>query len=69
MKPEWPFKAEHKEDVAAASAAVLFNVLPELMKLPAPERYARLVGHQLGCLAAYDDLREATHPLPHPSLN
>lgn len=41
------------EDVTAASAAYLVNVLPEIAKLPASEQYKRLEAHFLACLMAY----------------
>lgn len=43
------------EDVAAASAACLFNTLPEIMKLSAPEAYARLQEHIHTAILAYAD--------------
>jgi hypothetical protein len=59
----------HREDVAFASAALLFNLIPEILKLPPAEQYRRLVDHMLGCLAAsYDDVPDEFF-LPDPSDN
>jgi hypothetical protein len=58
----------HREDVAAASAALLYNLLPEILRLAPGEQYRRLVDHLLGCLAAYDDVPDEFH-LPEPSRN
>ena len=55
------------DDVAAASAAYLFNVLPEILKLPASERYARLAVHFEACLCAYKDGLAGW--VPEPSKN
>ena len=57
------------EDVAAASAACLFNTLPEIMKLPAPEVYARLQDHIHTAILAYrEGLNHWGFP-PEPSNN
>lgn len=56
------------EDVAAASAAYLFNVLPEITKLPATEQYERLKLHFSTAFLAYQDA-QAGWVWPEPSLN
>ena len=57
------------KDVAAASAAYLFNILPEIMKLPAPEAYARLQAHIHTAILVYaDGLNNWGFP-PEPSDN
>ena len=58
----------HREDVAFASAALLFNLIPQILQLQPAEQYRRLVDHMLGCLAAYDDVPDE-FPLPDPSDN
>lgn len=57
------------EDVAAASAAYLFNMLPEIVKLAAPEAYAQLQTHIHSALIAYaESLNNWGFP-PEPSVN
>lgn len=46
-----------KDDVAAAGAAYLVNVLPELMTLPKSELFDALRVHLRASLAAYDHER------------
>ena len=43
------------EDVAAASAAYAFNVLQEIMALPAPEAYQRLFELFRVAILAFED--------------
>jgi len=43
------------EDVISASAVYLFNVLPEIVKLPAGEQFKRLSVHFEAALMAYKD--------------
>ena len=45
------------DDVAAASAACLFNTLAEILKLSAPDAYARLQAHIHTAILAYADSR------------
>lgn len=45
-------------DVAEMSAAFLFNLLPDLMTLPAGERHQALVRHFEACLAAYREFQQ-----------
>jgi hypothetical protein len=55
-------------DVAAASAAYLFNCLPELTKLPASECFQRLEAHIHTSIIAYlEGLRN--WGVPEPSKN
>jgi hypothetical protein len=56
-----------REDVCAASAAYLFNVLPELVKLPAPEQFKRLAAHFEAALLAYRDGMSGWIPEPSPN--
>lgn len=51
-------------DVAAASAAYLFNVLPEILKLPASEQYERLRLHIEAAFLAYRDAQDGWVPPP-----
>ncbi|QJW94195.1 hypothetical protein [Frigoriglobus tundricola] len=55
------------DDVCAASAAYLFNLLPDLVKLPAPEQFQRLAAHFEAALLAYHDGINGW--LPEPSQN
>lgn len=59
---------EHADDVSSASAASLFNVLPELLKLPAPQQFERLREHFRTAFLAYHD-GLAGWALPEPSRN
>ena len=43
------------DDVSAASAAYLFNLLPALVKRPASEQYESLAAHFEAALMAYRD--------------
>ncbi len=56
------------EDVCAASAAYLFNLLPELVKLPATEQFERLAAHFEAAITAYVD-GLAGWIIPEPSKN
>ena len=61
--------AELLEDVAAASAAYLYNMLPRLVELPAKEVYRQLAAHFEAALCAYrDSLNNWTIPA-EPSRN
>lgn len=53
---------KQKSDVAAASAAVLFNQLSEWRSLPDGELYDRLRCHLEGTLTAYDDAEPVFPP-------
>ena len=61
------------EDVAAASAAYLFNVLPGITALPAPEAFERLKLHFETAIMTYQRMAaEGAHActrLPQPSQN
>jgi len=46
------------EDVSAASAAYLWNILPEIAKLPSAEGFERLCEHFRTAFIAYFDGRE-----------
>jgi hypothetical protein len=59
--------AQLADDVAAASAAYLFNVLPSIVALPPPEAFERLKGHFEAALAAYADGTDGW--IPEPSDN
>ena len=52
-----PPAGDPADDVAAASAAFLFNLLPAIAALPAPEAFERLAGHFRANLTAYRDAR------------
>jgi hypothetical protein len=56
------------EDVCAASAAYVVDVLPELMKLPPAEQFARLAAYFEAALMAYRD-GLAGWIAPEPSKN
>lgn len=58
----------HVEEVAAASAAYLYNALPSLVRLPPPELYRRLESYFVACLIAYRDTRTGW-AIPDPSDN
>ena len=49
-------------DVAAASAAYLYNCLPEILKLTPSEQYARLQRHFEAALAAFVAFRQEFVP-------
>ena len=55
------------DDVAQASAAYLVNTLPDILKLPATQRYERLVSHFEAAIAAYRHGHAAR--IPEPSNN
>lgn len=55
------------EEVCAASAAYLFNLMPELVKLPATEQFKRLVAHFEAALLAFHD--NLPPWVPEPSQN
>jgi hypothetical protein len=57
------------EDVCAASAAYLFNVLPEIAKLPAKEQFERLAVHFEAALLAYKDGMRGWNEIPEPSVH
>ena len=63
-----PPPGDPARDVAAASAACLFNLLPAIAALPACDGYRRLEGHFRACLEAYRD-RPAMRTVPDPSAN
>ena len=68
-KPQYgPPPGDHAGDVAAASAAYLFNLLPAIAALPASEAFWRLETHFLAAIAAYRDAR-AGWACPDPSAN
>lgn len=46
------------QDVCEIGAAFLFNLLPDLMTLPASERHQALVRHFEACIAAYRDCQQ-----------
>ena len=63
------FQPESAADVAAASAAFLTNVLPDLLTLPPAERFARLAAHfETSILAYCNVVGDRTFP-PEPSFN
>jgi hypothetical protein len=59
------------EDLAAASAAYLFNLLPGIVNLPASERFTRLAAHIEGAVVAYADAKQGWYEgrIPEPSVN
>ena len=59
----------HAEDVAAASAAYAFNVLPEISNLPATEFYRRLSELFLTAILAYCECQHSWAIPPMPSKN
>ena len=59
---------DHINDVAASSAAYLYNLLPELMKLSDQERFARLELHFRANIQAFLDCALPLR-LPEPSAN
>jgi hypothetical protein len=58
-------------DVASASAALLFNVLPSIRELPAPEQYDRLALFIEDSISAYLEAKEGwpASRVPEPSVN
>jgi hypothetical protein len=66
MLPPQPH--QHAEDIAAAAAAYLWNVLPFIMKLSAPEAFDRLKTHFEVAITAYTKGTERWE-LPVPSEN
>lgn len=65
MKPPPPERLV--EEVCAASAAHLFNLMPELARLPATEQFKRLAAHfEVALLAFHDNL---VPWVPEPSPN
>jgi hypothetical protein len=63
-----PRSSKLVEDVAGASAAYLWNILPEIAKLPCVEGFERLVEHfRTAFLAYFDGLDNWV--LPEPSEN
>jgi hypothetical protein len=62
------------EDVSRASAALVWNILSELAKLPATEGFERLADYFRTALRAYFDglegwRTEEESVIPEPSLN
>jgi hypothetical protein len=57
------------EKVCAAKAAYLWNILPELIKLPCVEGYERLRAHLEGMLAACHEAMVNWGLPPEPSEN
>lgn len=53
------------DDVAAASAAYLFNALPEIQKLTPPEQFERLREVFATALAAFVEVRRELTPSPN----
>jgi len=62
-----PHRKELIEDIVAASAAYLWNVLPSSAPLPAPEAFARFQAHFESAFAAYFEASGIR--LPEPSEN
>ena len=60
---------ETREDLAAASAAYTYNVLPEIAKLPPPEGFRRLYDLVNAALQAYADSQRAWGLGTEPSKN
>ena len=50
-----PYREEQAQDVAAASAAYLIDILPELLQLSPPEQFRRLADHFETSILAYCD--------------
>ncbi len=63
-----PLLKQLAEDVAAASAAYLVNVLPEIIKLPASQMFERLKTHFSTAFLAYSEGLE-NWGFPEPSEN
>jgi hypothetical protein len=63
-----PRSSQLMDDVAAASAAYLWNILPEIAKLPCVEGFERLAEHFRTAFLAYFDGR-CGWGLPAPSSN
>lgn len=60
------------EDVAAASASLLYNVvLPAIRDLPPSEQYDRLAEHIADAIGAYTEAARGWHEAraPEPSIN
>lgn len=55
------------DDVSAASAAYLFNLLPGFATLPAPDVYERLQHHIFAALVAYAEAAKNWGLPPEPS--
>ncbi len=62
------FNDAHAEDVAAASAAYLYNALPAILQLSPPEAFERLTRLFRANIDAYRDCRVGWVP-PDPSNN
>ena len=58
----------HAEYVAASFAATLWNVLPEIFKLPCKDGFERLITHFEAALAAFSQGR-GFGTVPEPSEN
>lgn len=65
MKPPPPERLV--EEVCAASAAYLFNLLPQLVQLPAAEQFKRLASHFESALLAFHDSLPPRVPEPSPN--
>ena len=64
-----PPRSNHDtEDVASAAAAYLWNVLPIIMKLSAPEAFDRIKTHFEVAITAFTK-RSITWEMPAPSEN
>ena len=69
MKPNRPVDHwESDDDIAAACAAYLYNVLPDILLLPPGRQFERLQVHFLACLAARECRPGRTFP-PRPGDN
>ncbi len=62
---------QHAYDVAAASAAYAFNVLPQIIALPASDAFLRLHDLFHTAILAYTDPGHGWEPVrvPEPSTN
>ena len=68
-KPHYgPPPGDPADDVASASAAYLFNLLPAIAALPPPAAFRRLEWHFRACLAAHGNYR-AMRVAPDASAN
>ena len=63
------YEPEPACDVAAASAALLVNLWPDLVKLPAKDRFRRCREIIESSIYAYCELVGGRVFLPEPSLN
>jgi hypothetical protein len=68
--PTIRYDPERIKDTSAASAAYLFNLLPELMRATDDERYERLACHFEANIAAFiHGCRGWEAAIPEPSSN